>query len=99
MSNFAPIPIKILNGRIIFTDGHTRAWIAYTAGLERVPFIWDEDGLDWDAYQLCVDACVEQNLHTAADFEGWILSGTEYTKRWNGWCDRMHKTLEQNRRK
>lgn len=99
LSNFPPIPIKELNGRIIFTDGHTRAWVAYTAGLEIVPLVWDEDDLDWEAYQMCVDACVERKVYSAADFEGRILSDVDYKENWDGWCDRLHETLEQNRRK
>lgn len=91
MSGFEPIPIKELNGRIIFTDGHTRAWVAFTAGLETVPLVWDEDDLDCEAYQMCVDACVERNVYTAADFEGRILSGAEYKEKWIGWCDRLHE--------
>ena len=99
LSNFEPIPLKKLNGRIIFTDGHTRAWVAHTAGLETVPFVWDEDDLDWEAYQMCVDACIEQNVRTVADFEGRILSSNEYRQKWAGWCDRLHETLEQRRAK
>ncbi len=98
LSNFAPIPIKELNGRVIFTDGHTRAWVAHSAGMEIVPFIWDEDDLDWEAYQICVDACVERGVCTVADFEGRILSGIAYKEKWNGWCDLLHDALEQKRR-
>ena len=97
LSTFAPIPVKKLNGRIIFTDGHTRAWVAHTAGLETGPFVWDEDDLDWEAYQMCVDACIKRNVRTVADFEGRILSGNEYRQKWAGWCDRLHETLEQRR--
>ena len=97
LGNFEPLPVKALNGRVIFTDGHTRAWVAYTAGLERVPLVWDLDELDWEAYQMCVDACVERNVTTVADFEGRVLSGPEYREKWNGWCDRLHQSLEQKR--
>lgn len=99
LSNFAPIPIKELNGRIIFTDGHTRAWVAYTAGLETVPLIWDEDDLDWEAYQRCVDACVDRGVYTVADFKERILSDQLYNEKWNSWCDRLHEALEQSRKK
>lgn len=88
LSNFEPIPIKELNGRIIFTDGHTRAWVAYTAGLEKVPFIWEKDDLDWEFYQMCVDACVERSVCTVADFEGRVLSDAEYKEKWDSWCER-----------
>lgn len=32
--NYDPIPIKELNGRIIFLDGHTRAFAAYLRGVK-----------------------------------------------------------------
>lgn len=99
LSSFAPIPIKKLNGRIIFTDGHTRAWVAYSAGLEKVPVIWDEDDLDWEAYQICADACMEQGVCKVSDFEGRILSGADYSEKWISWCDRLHESLEQSRNK
>ena len=51
LSNFEPLPIKLLAGKVMLTDGHTRAWAAYCAGLERVPLVWDtDDWLDWGAY-------------------------------------------------
>ncbi len=59
LSDFQPIPIRKLGNTIIFTDGHTRAWAAYCAGLKRVPLVWDEDDMDWEAYGRCVAACRE----------------------------------------
>ena len=47
LSHFEPVPVKYLNGRIIFTDGHTRAFAAYRKGLAKIPLVWDEDELDW----------------------------------------------------
>ena len=93
LSNFEPVPVRILNGRIIFTDGHTRAWAAYSAGLEQIPLVWDEDELDLEAYQLCVDACLERNVRSVADFAGRILSEEAYREKWDGWCDRMQESL------
>ena len=43
LSHFEPVPVKRLNGRIIFTDGHTRAFAAYRKGLAKIPLVWDED--------------------------------------------------------
>ena len=97
LTAFEPVPIKMLHGRIIFTDGHTRAWAAYAAGLERIPLVWDTDELDWEAYQRCVDACLERNVRSVADFAGRILPEEAYRKEWDGWCDRMHEDLERAR--
>ena len=52
-----PIPIKELDGQIILTDGHTRAFFAFLNGQREISVTWDEDELDWDAYRICVDWC------------------------------------------
>lgn len=91
LSNFEPIPIKELNGNIIFTDGHTRAWVAYGAGLTEVPFVWDEDDLDWELYQKCVDACLERGIRSIAELKGRILSPEDYVVKWDYWCDKLQE--------
>lgn len=98
LSNFEPLPIKLLNGRIIFTDGHTRAWVAYEAGLTKVPLMWDEDDLPWDLYQNCVDACLEREVQTVADLAERILSPDEYKEKWLGWCKQMHEKAKDTPR-
>ena len=95
LSNFEPLPIKLLNGRIIFTDGHTRAWVAYEAGLTKVPLMWDEDDLPWDLYQNCVDACLERGVQTVADLVGRILPPDEYKEKWLGWCEQMREKAKE----
>lgn len=98
LSGFQPLPVRLLHGRPIFTDGHTRALAAYLAGLERVPLVWDEDELDWDAYQLCVDACESRGVQTIADLRCRILPPEEYAVKWDGWCDAMQEVLALQRR-
>ena len=61
LSNFEPIPVKLLDGMPVMTDGHTRAVAAIRAGLDSVPLIWDHDELDWDMYRACVILCSNQN--------------------------------------
>lgn len=91
MSRFEPLPVKMLNGRVIFTDGHTRAYAAYRAGCTNVPLVWDEDELSWDLYQICVDACLEREIRSVADLKDRILSSEEYAEKWNQWCDEMQR--------
>ena len=91
LGNFDPLPVKSLNGRVIFTDGHTRAYAAYRAGCLEVPMIWDEDELSWDLYQICVDACLERGIRNVADLEGRVLSKEEYREKWDRWCDQMQQ--------
>jgi hypothetical protein len=51
------IPIKRLEGRIIFVDGHTRAFAAFLRGFPRILVYWEDEELGWDAYAICVEWC------------------------------------------
>jgi hypothetical protein len=89
-----PVPIKRLNGRVIYTDGHTRAFAAYQQGFTKVPVVWDEDELDWEAYQICVDWCLEVGIHTVMDLQRRVIPPEAYEHLWIGRCRRMHDRLE-----
>ena len=57
LSGFEVIPVKLLDGVPVMTDGHTRAAAALLAGLDTVPLVWDTDELDWRMYRRCVEEC------------------------------------------
>ena len=97
LSGFQPIPVKLLGGRPVMTDGHTRAAAALRAGLETVPLVWDEDELDWEMYQICVDACRRRQVFSPADLLRRIVSEPEYAEKWDGWCDAMQAEVRQRR--
>ena len=98
LSGFEPIPIKLLDGKLVMTDGHTRAVAAIKAGLDSVPLVWDEDELDWDMYRACVSACQEQNILSPADLLTHIISEEEYKEKWDKWCDIMQAEIIQSRK-
>jgi hypothetical protein len=97
LAALTPIPVKRLNGRVIYTDGHTRAFAAYQRGFTEVPVVWDEDELDWEAYQICVDWCLENGIHTVMDLQDRVVAPEAYERLWIGRCHAMHKQLEQAR--
>ncbi len=86
-----PIPVKRLGGRVIFTDGHTRAFAAHRRGETEIAVFWDEDELDWEAYETCVRWCEEAGIHRIGDLEGRILPPDEYEERWIRRCERMRE--------
>ena len=94
LSNFQPIPIKELNGKLIYIDGHTRAFLAYKAGLKNIPLYWETEELGWDLYQACVDGCNKQGIYTIKDLENRILSGKDYELLWDKWCDDLHLKIK-----
>ena len=97
LSAFPPIPVRLLKGRPVMTDGHTRAVAALRAGLEAVPLVWDEDELDWEMYEICVDACRSRQVFSPVDLMQRIVSEPEYREQWDGWCDAMHTAVKARR--
>jgi hypothetical protein len=93
--NIPPIPIKKLDGCWVMTDGHTRAFAAYLAQLEKVPTVLDEDELDWEAYKICVDWCVEANIRTISDLAGRVIDPDAYESRWIARCKAMQNSLTE----
>lgn len=98
LSAFEPIPIKRLDGELVCTDGHTRCVAALRHGVRFIPFVWDEDELDWEMYRRCVAACKERNVFSAQDLLSRIISAAEYEVKWNHWCDIMQAQVEHERK-
>lgn len=91
---YEPIPIKKLNGKIIFTDGHTRAFVLYNRGVEDIRCIWDEDELDWDLYQICVDWCLDDGIHNISHLAHRVVNHDAYQTLWYERCAKLNS--EQN---
>lgn len=92
-----PVPIKELDGQVIFTDGHTRALAAYQIGLTEVRVIWEEDDLDWEEYSICVGWCKTEGITTIAHLKDRIVPQAEYEAVWYKRCEEMQKALEEKR--
>lgn len=93
-----PLPIKRLGTKTILTDGHTRAFAAFRSGLSQARAFWDTDELDWEAYQICVDWCIQEGISSIADLADRVVSPQEYDELWHKRCDAMHRMLEDKRR-
>lgn len=98
LSAIPPLPIKTINDEIVMTDGHTRAYAAYLAGQKYVPAFWDQDDLDWEAYQICVDWCRQEGIHSVADLEGRVVSAEDYERLWYQRCREMQEKLADARK-
>lgn len=94
-----PIPVKKLENHVIFVDGHTRAFAAFLHGLSEIPVYWEEDELDWDAYEICVDWCQKEGIHTIADLENRVVPHQEYEVVWYKRCEKMQQSLETERKR
>ena len=95
--NIPSIPIKRLDGEWVMTDGHTRAYAAFLAGLELVPTEQDEDELDWEAYRICVDWCKNAGITQISGLEGRVIDPDTYDQVWLARCKRMQDRLKAKR--
>ena len=87
--NFDPIPVKRLDGRVLMTDGHTRAVAAYLAGWDSVPVYWDEDDLDMHAYEIDVNWCKDEGIISPIDLSKRIVPYKDYERLWKKRCMEM----------
>ncbi len=97
LETLEPIPIKALDGRIIYTDGHTRALAAFRQGYSQIPVIWDEDALDWDAYRVCVAWCLDEGITTIMKLASRIINHEDYELLWHDRCRVMQEALAAQR--
>lgn len=98
LSNFEAIPVKIIDGKPVMTDGHTRAVAALQAGLDSVALVLENDKLDWDMYRACVKECEKRGVLSPEDLLSQIVSEEEYIEKWDKWCDRMQEEILKNRK-
>ena len=98
LSSFEPLPVKVLDGIPILTDGHTRAVAAILTGLESVPLVYEEDELDWNLYRYCVEQCNQKGIHSPYDLVDRVISAYEYEEKWIGWCNQVHSKLQQKQK-
>ena len=92
-----PIPVKKLGDDAVLVDGHTRAYAAFLRGLSEIPVYWEDEELDWDAYEICVRWCREAGIHTIADLRGRVVSQEDYEKLWYGRCEEMQRGLARSK--
>lgn len=94
---YEPLPVKQLQGKVIYTDGHTRALALYQMGVEEVSVYWDKDDLDWEAYQVCVDWCEAEGITDISHLVDRIVTGEEYELLWHQRCREMQARLAKIR--
>lgn len=92
-----PIPIKRLGNEIIFVDGHTRAFAAFSCGFSEIPVYWEDEELDWEAYKICVKWCKQEGNHTIADLKNRVISQKDYEVLWYRRCEKMQQDLKAKR--
>jgi hypothetical protein len=62
-----------------------------------VPVAWEEDELDWEAYEICVAWCEQEGVRTIADLCDRVVEPETYQVLWLDRCAAMHKELQARR--
>ncbi len=82
-----PVPVTLLRGQLSFTDGHTRAFLAWRRGLESVTAHWDDSELELKTYFQCVEWCHEAGIRTIADLASHVIDDAAYKVKWIARCE------------
>ncbi len=82
-----PVPVTRLRGQLSFTDGHTRAFLAWKRGMGAIIAYMDDSELDMATYLKCRDWCQEAGIHTIADLSGRIIDDAMYKVKWIARCE------------
>jgi len=98
LEKIPPISIKKFGSRVVFLDGHTRAFLAYCHGLTHVPVYWETEEYDWQAYDVCINWCIEEQIFHIKDLESRIVDNEAYSRLWIGRCEALQEGLERSRR-
>ncbi|MHC4427463.1 MAG: ParB N-terminal domain-containing protein [Planctomycetota bacterium] len=93
-----PVPVKQLGTRTVITDGHTRACAAFQNGRKSIPGYWETDELDWTAYEICVQWCLQAGIRSVADLPSRIVSADKYERLWYQRCRALHERLAHQRK-
>ncbi len=97
--NIEPVPVKNLGPYIMLTDGHTRAFATHIAGARQIQAVWETDELDWEAYHICVDWCIQDGIRSIADLKDRVIPPDVFEEKWYGRCRAMHQALAEKRKR
>lgn len=94
------LPVIKIAGKLVLTDGHTRAVAALLAGCEKIPVCFDEeDELDLESYQTYVAWAVAENIDTPRKLMSRIISETDFQRLWIDRCEKLGQELKKKKEK
>ena len=102
LRNFDPLPVHDFgNGKLTLTDGHSRAFLAYTAGIDTVPVVYDLDDLVTSTtgqllYKNDIVWCDRFKIHSVLDLKDRVISNALYKDLWIDRCDKAYALLTQS---
>jgi 16S rRNA (guanine(1405)-N(7))-methyltransferase len=58
---------------------------------------WENEELDWDAYEICVEWCKKEGIRTIADLKNRVVPQKDYETLWHRRCEEMQQSLEKEK--
>ena len=104
LTGFEPLTVYDFgNGKLTLTDGHSRAFVAYTMGVSELPVVYDTDVLVTSdvgqmLYKNDVVWCERFGIKTVGDLRERIVSKVQYEELWIKRCDKAYNLLMQTTR-
>jgi len=101
LTKFEPLPVcDFGNGRLTLTDGHSRAFVAYTMGIHKLPVVYDTDDMvssDIGKKLYINDTiwCERFKIYSVCDLKNRIIPDSLYRDLWIARCDKAYNLLTQ----
>ncbi len=99
MQKFQPLPVHDFdNGRLTLTDGHSRAFVVYKAGLTTIPVRYDFDDIVTSEtgqilYKNDIVWCERFHLYSIRDLKSRIITDDQYQTLWIKRCEAAYHLL------
>jgi hypothetical protein len=59
---------------------------------------WEDEELDWEMYEICVERCKKEGIRTIADLKDRVVGPWEYEKLWLKRCEETQQEFEAKRK-
>ncbi|QGN06983.1 histone acetyltransferase [Halorhabdus sp. CBA1104] len=84
-----PLPVYEFDGDWYLTDGHTRAFVAFLTGCDRISVVADEDlesEYDLSVYRACIEWCAQEGIERVPDLAGRVVGPETFQTEWIDRC-------------
>ncbi|WP_136686601.1 histone acetyltransferase [Halorhabdus amylolytica] len=84
-----PLPVYEFDGQRYLTDGHTRAFVAYLTGCDRIAVYEDEQvaaEYDLSVYRACIQWCEREGIEGVPDLAGRVVGPATFQTEWIDRC-------------